>query len=233
MDYNAFITEMGKLATINSHLGVWQVLITLILSVTLGFGIAFLYIKTFKGTFYSQSFAHTIIIVAVVVAMIIMVIGSNVGQAFALAGALSIIRFRSVVRDPKDVAYIFFAMGAGLACGAGFFFPAIAFIVTVSLVIILFKITNFGSKNLTRKQLRIAMPETMNQEGAFDDIFEKYLAETTLIGIKTVSLGTLYELRYSILMKQGLSEKSMLDEIRTRNGNLNVSILLEQQVLDY
>lgn len=233
MDFNSFIVEMGKLAEINNNLGVWRVAVTLLLSVTLGFATALLYIKTFKGTFYSQSFAHTIIIVSVVVAMIIMVIGSNVGQAFALAGALSIIRFRSVVRDPKDVAYIFFAMGSGLACGAGFFLPAVAFLIVVSFVIVLFKVTNFGSKNLTRKQLRIAMPETMNQEGVFDDIFEKYVDETTLIGIKTVSLGTLYELKYSILMKKGMSEKMLLDEIRTRNGNLNVSILLEQQMLDY
>jgi len=233
MDLTGLFTELQKAAEMNAHLDIWRVVLTILISTGLGLSLAFLYLKTFKGTFYSQSFVHTLVIVSVVIAMIIMVIGSNIGQAFALAGALSIIRFRSAIRDPRDVAFIFFAMGSGLACGAGFFVPAIVFVLLVGITIILFKITNFGSKNLTRKMLRISMPETMNQEGVFEDIFAKYLKDYSLIGIKTVSLGTLYELRFSILMKPEMSEKMLLDEVRTRNGNLNVSLLLEQQMLDY
>ncbi|MEI6602088.1 MAG: DUF4956 domain-containing protein [Clostridia bacterium] len=233
MDLTGLFAELQKAAEMNAHLDIWRVVLTILISTGLGLSLAFLYLKTFKGTFYSQSFVHTLVIVSVVIAMIIMVIGSNIGQAFALAGALSIIRFRSAIRDPRDVAFIFFAMGSGLACGAGFFVPAIVFVLLVGITIILFKITNFGSKNLTRKMLRISMPETMNQEGVFEDIFAKYLKDYSLIGIKTVSLGTLYELRFSILMKPEMSEKMLLDEVRTRNGNLNVSLLLEQQMLDY
>ncbi len=233
MDLNGLFLELQKAAEMNAHLDIWRVVLTLLISTGLGISMAFLYIKTFKGTFYSQSFVHTVVIVSVVISMIIMVIGSNIGQAFALAGALSIIRFRSAIRDPRDVAFIFFAMGSGLACGAGFFVPAVVFVIIIAITIIIFQITNFGSKNLTRKTLRISMPETMNQDGAFDDIFAKYLKDYYLIGIKTVSLGTLYELRFSILLKAGTSEKLLMDEVRTRNGNLNVSILLEQQMLDY
>ncbi|MEI6132119.1 MAG: DUF4956 domain-containing protein [Bacillota bacterium] len=233
MDLNLLFAELQRVAAVNMHLDIWKVLITLAVSLVLGLAMAMLYIKTFKGTFYSQSFVHTLVIVSVVISMIIMVIGSNIGQAFALAGALSIIRFRSAIRDPRDVAFIFFAMGSGLACGAGFYLAAAVFVAGIGLTVVVFKITEFGKRDLTRKQLRISMPETMNQEGVFEDLLQKYTADYNLVGIKTVSLGTLYEIRYSVVMKKEVSEKLFLDEVRTRNGNLNVSLLLEQQMIDY
>lgn len=230
---DGFFSGLQKIAATPVNVDIWQMLFTLILSTVLALAIGILYVKTFKGTFYSQSFVQTLVIVAVVISMIILVVGSNIASAFSLAGALSIIRFRSAIRDPKDVAFIFFAMGTGLACGTRYYLTAIIFVLIVGITIVLFNVFNFGKKDVVKKQLRIAMPETMNQEGAFDDVFLKYLHEHTLIGIRTINLGTLYELRYSIMMKNGVSEKVLLDEIRTRNGNLNVSILLEQQMLDY
>ena len=230
---DGFFSGLQKIAATPVNIDIWQMLFTLILSTVLALAIGILYVKTFKGTFYSQSFVQTLVIVAVVISMIILVVGSNIASAFSLAGALSIIRFRSAIRDPKDVAFIFFAMGTGLACGTRYYLTAIIFVLIVGMTIILFNVFNFGKKDVVKKQLKVTMPETMNQEGAFDDVFAKYLYEHTLIGIRTVSLGTLYELRFSIMMKSGASEKALLDEIRTRNGNLNVSILLEQQMLDY
>jgi len=230
---DSIFAEIVKVAAMPLNIGVGQVLITLGLSVVLGLIVGILYIMTFRGSYYSQTFVQTLVIVAVVISMIILVIGSNIARAFSLAGALSIIRFRTSIRDPRDVAFIFFSMGIGLACGAGYYLPAIIFAIILSITIVVLFVTNFGRKQIIRKQLRIAMPETMNQDGVFDDVFKEYLSECELTGIKTASLGTLYELRYSIMFKKGLSEKLFLDEIRTRNGNLNVSILLEQQFLEY
>lgn len=230
---NSFMNELTQITVLPTELTMSKVFITLLFSTLLGLAIGCLYIYTFKGNYYSQTFVQTLVIVSVVISMIILIIGSNVARAFSLAGALSIVRFRSAIRDPRDVAFIFFCMGTGLACGASFFLPAALFVVMLSITIIVFYKTNFGKKEVVKKQLRITLPESINQDGLFDEIFKEFLDEHSLIGIKTSNMGTLYELRYLVSMKKDKNEKDLLDEIRVCNGNLNVTLFVEQQVLDY
>lgn len=229
---DSFMHELSKIITMPSSISVAQIAVALLLSLVLGLVLSFIYIKTFEGKFYSQTFVQTLVIVCVVITLIIFVIGTNIARAFSLAGALSIIRFRSSIRDPRDVAFIFFAMGIGLACGSEYYLPAILFVVVLGLAVLLFKVTNFGHKKQVRKVLRVSLPEDMAHDGVFDDIFEKYVAQSKLIGVRTTNLGTLYELSYSILLKDGAQEKQIMDEIRERNGNLNIAILLEEEPKD-
>ena len=222
----AYTTDMGNVS--------WeQIVTTLFLSMILSLFICFIYIKTFKGRYYSQTFVHTVFIVCVVISMIILVIGTNIARAFGLAGALSIIRFRSSIRDPKDVAFIFFAMATGLAVGSGYYVPAIIFVVMMCTVIVILSLLNFAQRIYKSKLLRIIMPESLNHEDIFNDLFEIYLTSQNLISVKTTNLGTLFEVVYSISEKPGISEKEFIDDIRSRNGNLNVSIALDQQMNDF
>ncbi|SNS62773.1 protein of unknown function [Anaerovirgula multivorans] len=218
--------EIGTITTMR------EVIITIFISFILSVMISYTYIKTYKGKFYSQTFAHTLIIVGVVIAIVIVAIGSNIARAFSLAGALSIIRFRSTIGDPRDIAFIFFVLGAGLASGAGLFLPAFVFVILLCGLIFLLHYMDFGARDGKQKILKIMVPENLNFEGLFDDILEEHLEEYSLMSIRTTSLGTMFELVYSIRSKGINEEKNLMDEIRSRNGNLNVTVLLDEQLMN-
>lgn len=202
-----------------------EVVIAIFISFLLSLLISFVYIKTFKGKSYSQSFAQTLIIMEVVITIIIIAVGSNIARAFSLAGALSIVRFRSSIRDPRDVAFIFFAMGSGLACGTGMYLLAVTATIILSGLIYILYLTNYGGRR-QYVNLRISVPENLNYTGMFDDVLERYLVKHELLEVRTVSLGTMFELRYRVQFRDDITDKDFLDEIRARNGNLNVSLVL-------
>jgi uncharacterized membrane protein YhiD involved in acid resistance len=202
-----------------------KALIALALSFVLCTIITLVYRATYQGNRYSQSFAHTIIIMGVVVSLIMMVIGNNVAVAFGLVGALSIIRFRTAMSDPKDIAIIFFSMAVGIACGLGYYLVAILFALTVSLIIYLLSRFQFGQQP-PRQILRIVIPETVSYNGLFDDILGNYAKHFELIGVETVNLGTAFQLEYSVQLHNLKDMKEMLDQIRERNANLKVSVQL-------
>jgi hypothetical protein len=226
------LEDLFRLQEIGARATAIEVIFTVVICFALQLLISYSYIRTHRGRFYSQSFVHTLIIVGVVISVIIIVIGSNIARAFSLAGALSIIRFRSAIRDPRDVAYVFFSMGVGLACGAGLFTAAIILSVLLSLIIVLLEGTDYGRVTDKVKLLKITLPENLNYEGLYDDILHKYTDQNTFLSVRTTSLGTMFEVIYSIKMKRGISEKEMIDDIRERNGNLNVSLLLDEQSYD-
>ena len=226
------LVDLFRLQEIGARATAIEVIFTVVVCFALQLLISYSYIRTHRGRFYSQNFVHTLIIVGVVISVIIIVIGSNIARAFSLAGALSIIRFRSAIRDPRDVAYVFFSMGVGLACGSGLFTAAIILSVLLSLIIVLLEGTDYGHVTDKVKLLKITLPENLNYEGLYDDILHKYTDQNTFLSVRTTSLGTMFEVIYSIKMKRGISEKEMIDDIRERNGNLNVSLLLDEQSYD-
>ncbi|SES81581.1 protein of unknown function [Natronincola peptidivorans] len=220
------INEIGTITTVR------EVIFTILVSFVLGLMISYTYIKTYKGKFYSQTFAHTLIILGVVISIVIVAIGSNIARAFSLAGALSIIRFRSSIGDPRDIAFIFFVLGAGLASGAGLFIPAAVFtVILCALIFVLYHI-DFGARDGKQKILKITVPENLNFEGLFDDLLKEHLEEFSLQSIRTTNLGTMFELVYSIRSKDNVDEKTLIDDIRSRNGNLNVTILMDEQLMN-
>lgn len=230
---NQFLNELTKYIHSDGKNSIEEILTIIAVSFILQLLISFVYIKTHEGKNYSKSFVETLIIIGVVISLIIIAVGSNLAKAFSLGGALSIIRFRSIMRDPKDIAFIFFAMATGLACGSQLFLPTIVFVVCVCGIIILLYFTGFAENKNVGKILRIQLLENMNYENLFNELLEKYLKEYTLVSIKTINMGTMFELRYSIKEKQGISEKDFIDEIRTRNGNLRVIITLDCQEYEY
>ncbi len=174
----------------------------------------------------SRSMALTLAILPVLVHLVIVMVNGNIGAGVAVMGAFNLVRFRSIPGKSIDISYIFFAMAAGLTVGMGYIYFAFAFTGIVG--VLLFageKLVNRLAPNAGKsaeKQLKVTLPEDMDYSSCFDDIFEKYTASCELERVKTTNMGMLFELIYRIRLKSGASEKQMLDEIRTRNGNLQI-----------
>lgn len=173
---------------------------------------------------YSKSLAITLIVLPVLVQTVIMMVNGSVGAGLAVMGAFSLVRFRSAPGSAKDISFIFYAMCIGLATGMGYiaFAALLAVIVGAALAILSF-IPAFNSDR-KRKLLRITIPEDMNYTDAFTDIFDEYLTSNELVSVKTTAMGTLFDLRYEIVEKDASREKELIDKLRTRNGNLTISI---------
>ncbi len=198
------------------------------LGVALGLGliVSLVYMKTHKTKNPSQSFALTLVILPAVVTVIILLVGNSVARAFSLAGAFAIIRFRSAPGDPKDITYVLFSMATGLAVGMGFLFYAAVVAVILCATMVVLELLSFGKTKNAEKLLKITVPENLDYEGAFDSVLQKYTKSVKLQRVKTADLGSLYELQYLVTTKEGVSDKAFIDELRCRNGNLNIALLL-------
>jgi uncharacterized membrane protein YhiD involved in acid resistance len=152
-----------------------------------------------------------------------MMVNGNVGTGVAVLGAFSLIRFRSVPGNSKDISAIFLSMAVGLATGMGYIGFAFLITVAVCIIMILLSTINFGGSKENTMELRITVPEDLDFEGAFDDILKANTLTYTLRSTKTTNMGSLFELRYDIILKPDAGTKKMIDDIRTRNGNLTVS----------
>ncbi|HSI66291.1 MAG TPA: DUF4956 domain-containing protein [Planococcus sp. (in: firmicutes)] len=221
---STFMNEIRLLADVTSRLTVLEAFAAIFLSFILTTMIAFLYKKTHTGVRYSQSFVQTIIIMGVTVSVVMIVIGNNVAVAFGLVGAFSIIRFRSAMSDPKDIAFIFFGMAAGISSGLGYYILAIIFTVSLSIIILFLYFIDFGKNATSKKRLTLTVPENLHDENTFDSILSSHLKSYSLSSIETTSLGTMIQLVYIVQNKEGVKDKTLIDELRQVNGNLKVSI---------
>lgn len=196
-------------------------LICMLTSIILGVIIAYVHMLTSK---YSKNFLITLSILPVIVQVVIMMVNGNLGTSVAVLGAFSLVRFRSVPGNSREIASIFFAMAIGLAVGMGHIMFAIVITILLSIVLVLLSKSSFGEKKFLEKKLKIIIPEDLNYTEVFDDIFEKFLSEFDLVKVKTTNMGSMYELTYNIVIKDKINEKNFIDEIRCRNGNLNVML---------
>ena len=193
-------------------------------AVLLGLIIGIAYMFMCRKERYNRDFIIGLVILPAIVAAVILLIGSNVARAFSMAGAFALVRFRSAPGSAKDISIVFFTMAAGLACGLGYVTFAAAFTAVMLLLLILISALGFVDRNEGRKQLKIVIPESLNYNSVFDDLFDKYTSENRLNKVKTTNMGTMYELTYEIRLKNDDAEKDFIDELRVRNGNLNISV---------
>ncbi len=183
-------------------------------------------------TRHTRSFAATLAMLPAVVAVVIMVVNGNLGAGVAVAGAFSLVRFRSVPGTAREIGALFMAMGAGLVAGMGYFGYALVISVLFGAISIAY---NFISAHLVKKTpryktIRITIPEDLDYTDVFDPILKKYTANYELIQVKTTNLGSLFRITYQITLKSGANEKDMIDELRIRNGNLEISISNQETV---
>lgn len=204
-----------------SSLTMQNLLICTVASVIFGFGIAGIYMYR---NVYSKSFVVTLVLLPAMVQIVIMVVNGNLGTGVAVMGAFSLVRFRSIPGSARDISSIFFAMAVGLSTGMGYISIAFIFLVMIGFVTMLLNTFKFGEVKISNseKELKITIPENLDYTGIFDDLFEKYTSQAELIRVKTTNMGSLYELKYLITMKNMETEKQLIDDIRCRNGNLNI-----------
>lgn len=185
----------------------------------LGVIIAITHMKTSQTT---KGFLTTLATLPLLVMAVMIMINGNLGTSIAILGAFSLIRFRSIQGQAKDLLSVFFAMMIGLACGMGHILFAVVITIIAVVAIVFFSYTHFLEPNKKQRVLKIVIPEDLDYEEVFEDIFKKYTSRADLTRMKTMNMGSLYKLTYDITMKNGVKEKDFLDEIRIKNCNLKV-----------
>lgn len=177
-------------------------------------------------TRYTKSFMATLALLPSVVCVVIMMVNGNVGAGVAVAGAFSLVRFRSVPGTAKEIGAIFLAMGTGIIVGMGYLGYAILCAAVLGGASALYSRLDFGctKKSALQKTLQITIPEDLDYTGVFDDILRQYASEYELVQVKTTHMGSLFRLTYHMTLRAANQEKQLLDELRCRNGNLEISV---------
>lgn len=211
-----------------------EIIVNLIFAFILGIVVSVVYKKTHKGLSYSQSFMVTNIFVCVIVCMVIMIIGNSLARAFALVGALSIIRFRTVVKDTKDTAYIFWSLAAGMACGTGSYFLALAGTIIISGIAFILFFTNFGSiiKSEFILQFRtVAGDNKVTSE--YNKIISNYAKSSTLLHSEASGDGKTIKISFDIVMKEDMQQDELISKISNISGLSEVVLVAAKSDVDY
>ena len=198
-------------------------------SLALGLVMAFAYMYR---TRYTKSFVITLALLPAVVCVVIMLVNGNVGTGVAVAGAFSLVRFRSVPGTAKEICTLFLAMGAGLIAGMGYLGFAVLFTMVLCAVFVLYNCLDFGAKKnaATFKTFTITIPEDLDYSGVFDDIFAEFTRSHDLIRVKTTNMGSMFKLTYNVELADATREKEMIDKLRCRNGNLEIAVSKQETV---
>ena len=193
--------------------------ICILASLAIGLIIAFSYKIKNKST---KNFITTLALIPAMVCVIIMMVNGNVGTGVAVAGAFSLVRFRSMAGRAAEIGSIFLAMGSGLLLGMGYIGFALLFVVIICAAQLLYLQLGVGNTSVAEKTLRITIPEDLDYTGVFDDIFEKYAKGVQLLNVKTTDMGSMFRMTYNLKLKDIKKEKEFVDELRCRNGNMEI-----------
>ena len=175
-----------------------------------------------RGEHHSGAYAQTLALLPPVVALVIMLVNGNIGAGLAVAGTFALVRFRSAPGSAKEITGLFMAVAIGLACGMGYVGIAVIFFVLMALYVLLLGGLRFGEESDKHRHLKITVPENVDYENLFEDLFEQYTSSHELYKVRTTNMGTLYELHYRVILKNPRHTRELIDAIRCRNGNLNI-----------
>ena len=203
----------------------------LCLGVALVIGILMAFAYMYR-TRYTKSFVVTLALLPAVVCVVIMMVNGNVGTGVAVAGAFSLVRFRSVPGTAKEICTLFLAMGAGLIAGMGYLGFALLFTAVMCIMFVLYNRLDFGTKKnaATFKTFTITIPEDLDYSGIFDDIFSEFTTSHDLVRVKSTNMGSMFKLTYNVMLRDVTREKEMIDKIRQRNGNLEIAVSKQETV---
>jgi len=206
---------------IPAEMNIMAFLICIVTSMVLGVLSAMVF--SFKN-YHTGSWAQSLALLPPVVTLVIMMVNGNIGAGLAVAGTFALVRFRSVPGTAREITGLFLVVAIGLACGMGYIGYAVVFFAVMAIFILLLDKFRFGEAGSSHRILKITIPENLDYEGLFDDLFERYTHKHELIRVRTTNMGTLFELSYSITLKNADNTKQFIDDIRCRNGNLNIII---------
>ena len=195
----------------------------LAIGVSLLLGLVIAKVYQFK-TVYSKSFVMSLALLPTLIAIVIFLVNGSLGAGVAVMGAFSLIRFRSAPGGAKELVSIFLVMTIGIAIGMGYLVFATVFTLIMSLAMLLLEVVNFGQIKHSMRQLTIVIPESLDYESIFDDIFNKAANHVELANVKTSDMGSLFKIKYILQLNGRMTEKELIDALRTRNGNLEIAI---------
>ncbi len=215
---------------LTSVISVGDFLLCIAVSLVIGAIMAFAYAYR---TRYTKSFLVTLSLLPAVVCVIIMMVNGNVGAGVAVAGAFSLVRFRSAPGSAKEIGMIFLAMGAGLISGMGYLAYAVLFSVIMCAMFVIYNNINFNSKKTAEyKTLNVTIPESLDYSNVFDDLFAEYTKSFELVRVKTTNMGSMFRLTYDVVLRDADREKELVDKIRERNGNLEITVSKQETSAD-
>ena len=214
--YSAAINNFNESFSVIQNFGLGMVV-----SCILGYFISIIY--KYKNS-YSKSLVITLALLPMIVQTVITLVNGNLGTGVAVMGAFSLIRFRSAPGGAKEITAIFMAMAVGLAVGTGHYLLAFVFVLLIGTANIVYEKLDIGKSKENEKLLKITIPEDLDYETLFDDILSEYLNSWELIQVKTTDMGSLFKLSYQVCFKDNMSSKAFIDELRCRNGNLEIAL---------
>ena len=214
--YSAAINNFNESFSVIQNFGLGMVV-----SCILGYFISIIY--KYKNS-YSKSLVITLALLPMIVQTVITLVNGNLGTGVAVMGAFSLIRFRSAPGGAKEITAIFMAMAVGLAVGTGYYLLAFVFVLLIGTANIVYEKLDIGKSKENEKLLKITIPEDLDYETLFDDILSEYLNSWELIQVKTTDMGSLFKLSYQVCFKDNMSSKAFIDELRCRNGNLEIAL---------
>ena len=220
-----FDTDMTSVITVTDFL------LCIGCSLLVGLLLAFGYMYRSR---YTKSFVLTLALLPAVVCVVIMMVNRNVGAGVAVAGAFSLVRFRSVPGTAKEISMLFLAMGAGLIAGMGYLAYAFLFAAIMCGVSMLYNRMDFGMrrKAAVYKTLNITIPEDLDYSSVFEEILDVYCVAYELVRVKTTNMGSLFRLTYDLTLREGAQEKEMIDKLRCRNGNLEITVSKQETAVE-
>ena len=204
---------------LSAQISLPQFLICELTAMVLGFGTSLVFLARDR---HSNTFSQSLALLPGVVTLVIMLVNGNIGAGLAVAGTCALVRFRSAPGSAKEITGLFMSVAIGLACGMGYVGVALIFFVLMSLYVLGLGAVRFGEEGEKHRYLKITVPEDTDYENLFADLLEKYTSFHELNKVRTTNMGTLYELQYRVVLKDPRQIREMIDEIRCRNGNLNI-----------
>ena len=226
---NSFTSSMG-FGTVYAPS---EIIFNLVISFFLGFVISLIYKKTHKGLSYSQSFVLTNIFLAVIVSMVIMIIGNNLARAFALVGALSIIRFRTVVKDTKDTAFIFWSLAVGMAAGTSSYFLAVSGTLIISLIALILSYTNYGSIYKSEFIIQFRNISSINGKKKFNDIINQFCKMSALLNAEVSGDNKSTKLSFDVVLKENKDYDDFIGKLSKVKGVSEVTAIAAKNDVDY
>ncbi|SDH55604.1 Uncharacterized membrane protein YhiD, involved in acid resistance [Sinosporangium album] len=202
-----------------------DIAIAMALSFVLSAMIGWVYRATHRNVSYSQSYVQTLVILGMLISLIMLVVGSNIARAFALVGALSVVRFRNAIKETRDVGFVFLVMGIGMAVGTRFYVLAVVAAVAISLIIMIMHRFNWFQLNVRRQVVKVQVPSDEDYTHAIQDVLVRHTDEFELVSMESIRAGALLELMYTVKIKKGREPADVIAALRERNHGQSVTVL--------
>ncbi|MFI6924388.1 DUF4956 domain-containing protein [Nonomuraea spiralis] len=202
-----------------------DIAIAMALSFVLSAMIGWVYRATHRNVSYSQSYVQTLVVLGMLISLIMLVVGSNIARAFALVGALSVVRFRNAIKETRDVGFIFLVMGVGMAVGTRFYLLAVVAAVAISLIVVVMHRFDWFKLDVRRQVVKVQVPADEDFSTAIQDVLVRHTDEFELVSMESIRGGALTELMYTVKIKKGGEPADLIAALRERNHGQSVTVL--------